>query len=80
MSTKHSSLADYMVIALSPALIMTLVGSLVFFLIEVFYRGQMVGGQSHLGHNGLVSVDRTHRARPRGDSAGRAGAGRARRS
>ncbi len=32
-----------MVIALSPALIMTLVGSLCFFLIEVFYRGKMVG-------------------------------------
>jgi hypothetical protein len=35
--------ADFMVIALSPALIMALVGSLCFFLIEVFYRGQMAG-------------------------------------
>jgi hypothetical protein len=35
--------ADLMVIALSPALIMALVGSLCFFLIEVFYRGQMAG-------------------------------------
>ncbi len=35
----HPSLADYIVIALSPALIMLLVGSLVFFLIEVFYQG-----------------------------------------
>ena len=32
-----------MVIALSPALIMMLVGSLCFFLIEVFYRGKMEG-------------------------------------
>ena len=32
-----------MVIALSPALIMALVGSLCFFLIEVFYRGLMAG-------------------------------------
>ena len=32
-----------MVIALSPALIMALVGSLCFFLIEVFYRGPMGG-------------------------------------
>ena len=32
-----------MVIALSPALIMALVGSLCFFLIEVFYRGRMGG-------------------------------------
>lgn len=31
---------DYVVIALSPALIMMLVGSLCFFLLEVFYRGQ----------------------------------------
>jgi hypothetical protein len=35
--------ADIMVIALSPALIMALVGSLCFFLIEVFYRGHMAG-------------------------------------
>jgi hypothetical protein len=32
--------ADYVTIALSPALIMTLVGSLVFFLIEVLYVGE----------------------------------------
>jgi len=31
---------DYLVIGLSPALIMTLVGSLVFFLLELFYDGQ----------------------------------------
>jgi hypothetical protein len=31
---------DYVVIALSPALIILLVGSLVFFLIEVFYQGE----------------------------------------
>ena len=30
---------DYLVIAISPALIMALVGSLVYFLIEVFYAG-----------------------------------------
>lgn len=33
------TLADYLVIAVSPVLIMTLVGSLVFFLLEVFYQG-----------------------------------------
>ena len=38
------TLADYMVIAISPVLIMFLVGSLCFFLIEVFYRGQAVAG------------------------------------
>ncbi len=36
--------ADYMVVALSPALIMGLVGSICFFLIEVFYQGPMGGG------------------------------------
>lgn len=36
----HKTLVDYLVIAISPALIITLIGSLVFFLLEVFYRGQ----------------------------------------
>ncbi|MBC8354225.1 MAG: DUF4129 domain-containing protein [Planctomycetes bacterium] len=34
------TLADYVIIAISPALIMALVGSLVFFLLEVLYQGQ----------------------------------------
>src|SRR4051794_28424226 len=33
------TLADYVALALSPALIMALVASLVFFLLEVFYAG-----------------------------------------
>ena len=37
------TLLDYLVIAISPALIMTMVGSLVFFLIQVFYRGNFQG-------------------------------------
>src|SRR4051812_34105917 len=36
----EKTLADYVAIALSPALIMALVGSLVFFLVEVLYVGQ----------------------------------------
>ncbi len=39
----HKSLADYVVIAISPALIMLLVGSLVFFLLEVGYDGRYPG-------------------------------------
>jgi Domain of unknown function (DUF4129) len=35
--------ADYLVIAVSPVLIMLLVGSLSFFLIQVFYRGEAIG-------------------------------------
>ncbi|MCS6976996.1 MAG: hypothetical protein NZM31_08325, partial [Gemmatales bacterium] len=34
------TLADYVAIAICPALIMTMVGGLVFFLLEVFYVGQ----------------------------------------
>jgi hypothetical protein len=36
------TLADYMVVSISPVLIMLLVGSLCFFLIEVFFRGEAV--------------------------------------
>ncbi|MEX2171588.1 MAG: DUF4129 domain-containing protein [Pirellulales bacterium] len=36
----HMTSADYVAIAISPALIMALVGSLVFFLIEVLYEGE----------------------------------------
>jgi hypothetical protein len=43
MSKPRQTAADYMVIALSPILIMALVGSLCFFLIEIFYRGKMIG-------------------------------------
>jgi hypothetical protein len=43
MSKPRPTVADYMVIALSPVLIMALVGSLCFFLVEVFYRGKMLG-------------------------------------
>ncbi len=37
------TLADYLVIAVSPILIMVMVGSLVFFLVEIFYQGQYEG-------------------------------------
>lgn len=39
----EKTLADYVAIAISPALIMVLVGSLVFFLLEVAYTGQFAG-------------------------------------
>lgn len=39
----HASLADYVAIAICPALIMALVGSLVFFLLEVSYGGRYEG-------------------------------------
>jgi hypothetical protein len=38
------TLADYLVIAISPVLIMVLVHSLCFFLVAVFYRGEAAGG------------------------------------
>ena len=37
------SLLDWVVIGISPALIMVMVGSLVFFLVEVLYQGQYSG-------------------------------------
>jgi hypothetical protein len=43
MKRLHKTPLDYMVIALSPALIMTLVGSLLLFLIQVFYQGEYEG-------------------------------------
>jgi len=39
MSRLHKTLADYLVIAVSPALIMVLIASLVYFLLDVFYQG-----------------------------------------
>src|SRR4029077_2927783 len=46
MSSKkkpQQTLADYVTIALSPVLIMALVGSLIFFLLEVLYVGEYLG-------------------------------------
>src|SRR5437868_2004959 len=40
LSREPPTLADYVVTALSPALIMGLVGSLAFFLLEILYAGQ----------------------------------------
>ena len=39
---KNQTLADYVALAISPALIMGLVGSLVFFLLNVLYAGEYV--------------------------------------
>src|SRR5215469_5066309 len=39
----RKTLADHLVISISPVLIMLLVGSLSFFLIRVFFRGEAVG-------------------------------------
>lgn len=43
MARLQKTLTDYIVIALTPGLIMSLIGSLNFFLIQVFYRGDYVG-------------------------------------
>ncbi len=43
MARLNKTLIDYLIIAISPALIMTLVGSLVFFLLDVFYKGNFAG-------------------------------------
>jgi Domain of unknown function (DUF4129) len=46
-SRESPKLADYVVPAISPALIMGLVGSLVFFLAEIFYAGKYEGRLLH---------------------------------
>ena len=44
MSRKPTeTLTDYLVVIISPALVMLLVGSLVFFLTHVFYEGEFPG-------------------------------------
>ncbi len=43
MLKPNRTLADYLVVGISPVLIMVLVGSLCYFLIEVFFRGPTVG-------------------------------------
>ncbi len=43
MTKPNKTLADYLVVSISPVLIMLLVGSLCFFLIEVFFRGEAIG-------------------------------------
>jgi len=44
MEKPTKTLADYLVIAVSPALIIVLVHSVCFFLVDVFYRGEAAGG------------------------------------
>lgn len=48
MARLRKTLTDYVVIAISPALIMALVGSLVFFLIQVGYRGGYAGRMEYI--------------------------------
>lgn len=48
MARLQKTLTDYLVIAISPALIMTLVGSLVYFLIAVFYHGGYQGRMEYI--------------------------------
>ncbi len=43
MARLRQTMADYVVIAITPALIIALVGSLVFFLLAVFYQGEFAG-------------------------------------
>jgi chromatin remodeling complex protein RSC6 len=48
MDKPQKTLADYVAIAISPALIMALVGSLVFFLLEIVYVGQYEGSLQYI--------------------------------
>ena len=48
MDKPQKTLADYVAIAISPVLIMALVGSLVFFLVEIVYVGQYQGSLQYI--------------------------------
>src|SRR5689334_20190157 len=40
MRRLQATLADYVIVAINPALIMVLIGSLIYFLLDMFYQGQ----------------------------------------
>jgi hypothetical protein len=48
MARLQKTLVDYVIIAITPALIMVMVGSLVFFLIEAFYGGGFAGRAQYI--------------------------------
>jgi hypothetical protein len=65
--------ADYMIVAINPALIMMLVGSVLFFLCEVFYRGQYEGRLTFICAMyvmGIVAVSRISMEEGTGYAAG----------
>src|SRR5919197_1830875 len=74
MSSERSdpTLADYVAMAISPALIMGLVGSLVFFLLEVFYSGQYEGRLQWILFFFVFGAVLIARVSMMGDIAGRA--------
>lgn len=68
-----ASSADYMIVAINPALIMLLVGSVLFFLCEVFYRGQYEGRLTFICAMyvmGIVAVSRISMEEGAGYAAG----------
>jgi hypothetical protein len=64
---------DYLVIALSPALVMGLVGSLVFFLLEIFYAGQYQGRMQWILFFFVFGAVLVTRLSMTGGTSGRAG-------
>src|SRR5262249_39482328 len=55
------TLGDYFVLAINPALVMVLVGSLMFFLVEILYQGEFAARIRYVTHwfvVGIVAVTR----------------------
>src|SRR5262249_56018699 len=71
----NQTVADFVALLVSPALIMGLVGSLVFFLLEVFYhsQGEYKGRLQWILFFYVFGIVLTARISMRGDIAGRAG-------
>jgi hypothetical protein len=72
-NTQDKTLADYVAVALSPVLIMALVGSLVFFLVEVLYVGQYQGSLLYILFFFVFGAVLVSRMSMQENTAGRAG-------
>jgi hypothetical protein len=72
-TTRDKTLADYLAIAISPVLIMALVGSLIFFLVEVLYVGKYQGSLQWILFFFVFAAVLIARISMQSDIAGRAG-------
>jgi hypothetical protein len=72
-TTREKTAADYLAIAISPVLIMALVGSLIFFLVEVLYVGKYQGALQWVLFFFVFAAVLIARISMQSDIAGRAG-------
>src|SRR5829696_4836670 len=70
---RNTTLADYVVLAVSPALIMALVTSLIYFLLEILYNGDYSGRLQWILFFYVFGTVLTSRISMQSDIAARAG-------